>query len=200
MTKERLFILIRRFFFDYLSQNFLFKAQDNFQTFIINPFRTTSDFFFKNRMIGFDFKAFKDENRLYYDIILAFSFSYQLLALRNKIVNDGLNYLTHFFDYAFSTYGISKSNSFIFININDPEKRLQLFLKPGFIANILNCLKIRQEFPNKNHGNFDYQINDSIAFETKALAMLCFKITSLPQIILSINQMSIYFLKNKMTS
>ena len=195
MTKVRLFILIRRFFFDYLSQNFLFKAQDYFQTFMINPFRTTSEFFFKNRMIGFDFKAFKDENRLYYDIILAFSFSYQLLAFRNKIVNDGLNYLTHFFDYAFLTYDISKSNSFIFININDPEKRLQLFLKHGFIVNILDCLMPRQKFQNKNYGNFDYQIRDSFAFETKALAMLCFNITSLPQIIFSVNQMSIYFLK-----
>ena len=200
MTKERLFILIRRFFFDYFSQNFLFKAQDNFKTFMINPFRITSDFFFKNRMIGFNFKAFKDENRFYYDIILAFSFSYHFIALRNKIVNDTLNYLIHSFDYAFSTYGISKSNSSIFIIINDSEKRLQLFLKPGFVVNIFDCLKPRQEFPNKNHGNFDNQINDSFAFETKALAVLCFKVTSLPQIILSINQMSNYFLKNKLTS
>jgi hypothetical protein len=200
MTKERLFILIRRFFFDYLSQNFLFKAQDNFQTFMINPFRTTSDFFFKNRMIGFDFKAFKFENRLYYDIILAFSFSYHFFALRNKIVNDGLNYLTHFFDYAFSTYGISKSNSSIFININAPKKKLQLFLKHGFIVNILDCLKPRQKFHNKNYGNFDYQIRDSFAFETKALVMRFFMITSLPQIICSVNQMSNYFLKNKLTS
>ena len=61
MTSERLFILIRRCFFDYLSQKFLFKAQDNFQTFMINPFRMTSDFFFKNRMINFDCNTFMDE-------------------------------------------------------------------------------------------------------------------------------------------
>lgn len=200
MTKERLFILIRRFFFDYFSQNFLFKAQDYFQTFMINPFRTTSDFFFKNRMIGFDFKAFKDENRLYYDIILAFSFSYQLLALRNKIVNDGLNYLTHFFDYAFSTYGISKSNSFIFININDPEKRLQFFLKPAFILNVFDYLMPRYEFLNKNYGNSDYQINVSFAVETRALAIYLFKVNSLPKITWLGNQINIDFNKIKWKS
>jgi len=47
MTKERLFILIRIFFFEYFSQNFLFKAQDNFQSFMIITFRITSDFFQK---------------------------------------------------------------------------------------------------------------------------------------------------------
>jgi hypothetical protein len=47
MTKERLFILIRRFFFEYFSQNFLFKAQDNFQSIMIIPFRITHDFFHK---------------------------------------------------------------------------------------------------------------------------------------------------------
>lgn len=109
MTKERLFILIRRSFFEYFSQNFLFKAQDNFQ-FMIIPFRITPDFFI-NKMIGSDFKECKDWNEFIY--------------------------LTHFLNYAFSTYGIIKSNSSIFIKNNDSEKRLQLFLKPGFIVNIL---------------------------------------------------------------
>lgn len=76
-----------------------------------------------------------------------------------------------FFNFAFSTYGIIKSNSSIFSKKNDSEKRLNLFLKPGIIVNIFDCLKPRQEFLNKNHGNFDNQINDSFAFETKGLAM-----------------------------
>jgi hypothetical protein len=79
--------------------------------------------------------------------------------------------LTHFFDYAFSTYGIIQSNSSIFIKNNDPEKRWQLFLKPGFIVNIFDCLMPRQEFHYKNHGNSNYQINDSFASETKTLAI-----------------------------
>jgi hypothetical protein len=82
-----------------------------------------------------------------------------------------LIYLTHFFDYAFSIYGIIERKSSIFIKINYLEKWLQLVLKQGFIVIILDCLKPRHEFSNKNHGNFDYKINDSFAFETKALAM-----------------------------
>lgn len=76
---------------------------------------------------------------------------------------------------------------------NDSEKRLNLFLKPGIIVNIFDCLKPRQEFLNKNHGNFDNQINDSFAFETKGLAMHFFNVTSLLEILWLGNQINIYF-------
>ena len=118
-------------------------------------------------MIGFDFKECKDWNEFFY--------------------------LTHFFDYAFSTYGIIQRNSSIFIKNIDPEKRWQLFLKPGFIVNIFDCLMPRQEFHNKNHGNSNYQINDSFASETKTLAKHFFKVISLLQIIRLGNQINIYF-------
>lgn len=144
-------------------------------------------------MIGFDFKAFKFENCLYYDKILESLFFYNFIALWNKIVSDGLNCLAHFFNFAFSTYGIIKSNSSIFTKKNDSEKRLNLFLKSGIIVNIFDCLKPRQEFLNKNHGNFDNQINDSFAFETKGLAMHFFKVTSLLEMLLLGNQINIYF-------
>lgn len=151
-------------------------------------------------MIGFDFKAFKFENCLYYDKILESLFFYNFLALRNKIVNDGLNCLTQFFNFAFSTYGISKSNNFIFIKINEPEKRLQLFLKPGFIVNIFDFLMSGRGFLDKNHANIDNQINDSFAFETMGLAMHFFKITSFLEILWLGNQINIYFNLIKMKS
>ncbi len=118
-------------------------------------------------MIGFDFKECKDWNEFIY--------------------------LTHFFDYAFSIYGIIKRNISIFIKNYDPEKWLQLVLKPGFIVNIFDCLMPRQEFHNKNHGNSNYQINDSFASETKTLAKHFFKVISLLQIIRLGNQINIYF-------
>ena len=144
-------------------------------------------------MIGFDFKAFKFENCLYYDKILESLFFYNFIALWNKIVSDGLNCLAHFFNFAFSTYGIIKSNSSIFTKKNDSEKRLQLLIRTGFIVNIFDFLMLGKKFLNKNHANFDNQINDSFAFETKGLAMHFFKVTSLLEILWLGNQINIYF-------
>ena len=133
-------------------------------------------------MIGFDFKGCRDKNRFYPCIDVASLFSFKIKARRNKIINYGINFLTHFFDYVFSTYGMIKRNSTIFSNQIDSEKRLQLFLTPGFIVNIFDCLISRKEFPKKNYGNSDYQINVSVAFETRALEMYLYKVTSMPQI------------------
>lgn len=111
-----------------------------------------------------------------------------------------LIYLTHFFDYVFSIYGIIERKSSIFIKINYPEKWLQLVIKHGFIVIILDCLKPRHEFSNRNHGNFGYQINDSFASETKTLAKHFFKVTSLLQIIRLGHRINIYFNSIKLKS
>jgi hypothetical protein len=146
MKKERIKILIRGFYFDSFSQNFLFKAQDNCRIFFVNQLITNLKFFFKNRLIGFDFKGCKDNFRFNSDFDVASLFSYNIKARWNKIVNYGLSYSTIFFDYVFSTYGIIQRNSAIFINQIDPEERLKLFLKPVFIVNIFECLLPGKEF------------------------------------------------------
>ena len=151
-------------------------------------------------MIGFDFKGCKDKFRFNSDFDVASTFSYNIKARWNKIVNYGLNYSTIFFDYVFSTYGIIKRNSAIFINQIDPEKRLKLFLKPGFIVNIFGYLMSRKEFLKNNYGNSDYQINVSFTFETRALDLYLFKVTSLLQIIWLGNQINIDFNKIKLKS
>ena len=71
-----------------------------------------------------------------------------------------------------------------FLQKNDPEKRLQLLIRTGFIVNIFDFLMLGKKFLNKNHANFDNQINDSFTFETKGLAMYFFKVTSLLEILL----------------
>jgi hypothetical protein len=151
---------------------------------MINPLRIHLNFFFKNRMIGFEYKGCTGKYRLYPDIDVSSLFSYIIKARWNKMVKFGLNYSTLFFDYIFSTFGITKRNSAIFINKIDAEKRLQLFLTLGFIVNIFGYLMSRKEFPKKNYGNSDFQINVSFAFETRALDGYLFKVTSLPQITL----------------
>jgi hypothetical protein len=164
---------------------------------MIIPLRINLELSFKNRMIGFDYKGCKDKFRFNSDFDVASLFSYNIKARWNKIVNYGLNYSTIFFDYVFSTYGIIKRNVAIFINQINPEKRLKLFLKPGFMVNIFECFMPGKEFHNNNNGNSDYQINVSFTFETRALNIYLFKFTSLPQFFWLGNQINIDFHKLK---
>ena len=55
----------------------------------------------------------------------------------------------------------------------------------------------RKEFLKKYYGNSDYQIDVSFTFETIALDMYFFKVTSLPQITCLGNQINIDFNKIK---
>ena len=151
-------------------------------------------------MIGFDFKGCTDKYRFYPDIDVVSLFSFKSKARWNKMVKYGLNYSTLIFDYIFSTYGVAKRNSAIFIKKIDAEKRLQLFLTLGFIVNIFECFMPGKEFHNNNNGNSDYQINVSFTFETRALEMYLFKFTSLLQIIWLGNQINIDFNKIKLKS
>ena len=151
-------------------------------------------------MIGFDFKGFKDKFRFNSDFDVASLFSFNIKARWNKIVNYGLNYSTIFFDYVFSTYGIIKRNSAIFINQINSEKRLQLFQESECIVNIFSYLMTRKEFLRKYYGNSDFQINVSFAFETRALDLYLFKVTSMPQITWLGNLINIDFHKIKLKS
>ena len=151
-------------------------------------------------MIGFDFKGCKDKNRVYPDIDVVSLFSFKSKARWNKMVKYWFNYSIYFFDYIFSTYGVIKRNSAIFINQIDPENRLKLFQAPEFIVNIFGYLMSRKEFLKNNYGNSDNQINISFTFETRALDMYLFKFTSLPQIIWLGNQINIDFNKIKLKS
>ena len=151
-------------------------------------------------MIGFDFKGCKDKFRFNSDFDVASRFSYNIKARWNKIVNYGLNYSTIFFDYVFSTYGIIKRNSAIFINQINSEKRLQLFQESECIVNIFRYLMPRKEFLRKYYGNSDFQINVSFAFETRALDLYLFKVTSMPQITWLGNLINIDFHKIKLKS
>ena len=40
-----------------------------------------------------------------------------------------------------------------FLQKNDPEKRLQLLIRTGFIVNIFDFLMLGKKFLNKNHAN-----------------------------------------------
>ena len=126
--------------FEYICRkrsNFLLKDQGNFQTFMINPLRINLELSFKNRMIGFDSKGCKDKNRFYPDIDVVSLFSFKSKARWNKMVKYGFIYSIYFFDYIFSTFGVIKRNSAIFINQINSEKRLQLFQESECIVNIL---------------------------------------------------------------
>ena len=151
-------------------------------------------------MIGFDFKGCKDKNRVYPDIDVVSLFSFKSKARWNKMVKYWFNYSIYFFDYIFSTYGVIKRNSAIFINQIDPENRLKLFQAPEFIVNIFGYLMSRKEFLKNNYGNSDFQINVSFAFETRALDLYLFKVTSMPQITWLGNLIKIDFHKIKLKS
>jgi hypothetical protein len=110
MKKERIKFLIRGFYFDSYSQNFLFKAKDNCRIFFVIPLITNLKFFFKNRfrLIGFDFKGCKDNFRFNSEFDVASLFSYNIKARWKKIVNYGLNYSTFFLIMFFQLMASSK--------------------------------------------------------------------------------------------
>jgi len=151
-------------------------------------------------MIGFDFKGCKDKNRVYPDIDVVSLFSFKSKARWNKMVKYGFIYSIYFFDYIFSTFGVIKRNSAIFINQINSEKRLQLFQESECIINIFSYLMPRKEFLRKYYGNSDFQINVSFAFETRALDLYLFKVTSMPQITWLGNLINIDFHKIKLKS